>query len=124
VSATSAAGTAFASGGGFFNLGADSTLEHTLVTANSAAATGVGGVNLGGGIANVQFFGPAPELTVADSVITANRLTASPGVASQGGGIFTLEVTSITPFETGNPFLVALTHTRIEGNKPDQCAGR
>src|SRR5262249_57598881 len=113
---TSGAGAAFASGGGFFNLGADLTLEHSLVVANNAAATGVDGVNLGGGIANVQFFGPAPELTLTDSVITANRLSASPGVASHGGGLFTLEVTSISPFETGNPFHVASTHTRIEGN--------
>jgi hypothetical protein len=93
------------------------------VTANSAAATGVEGVNLGGGIANIQFFGPPPELTLADSAITANRLTASPGVASQGRGVFTLETRNVTPFETGNPFPVALTHTVIEGNEPDQCAG-
>ena len=48
----------------------------------------LGGVNLGGGIGNIQFFGPAPELTLIDSVVTANRLTASPGVASLGGGLF------------------------------------
>jgi hypothetical protein len=93
------------------------------VSGNSAAATGVGGVNLGGGIANVQFFGPAPQLTLTDSVITANRLEASPSIASQGGGIFNLQVTNIAPFSTGDPFPIALTHTVVEGNKPDQCAG-
>ena len=29
---------------------------------------------------------------------------ASRSIASQGGGIFTLEVTSLDPFETGHPF--------------------
>ena len=123
LSATSATGTAFGSGGGIFNLGASLTLERTVVTANSAAATGLGGVNLGGGIGNVQFFGPAPELTVIDSVVAANRLAASPGIPSQGGGIFNLEVTSPFPFVTGNPFPATLTKTVVEGNKPDQCAG-
>ena len=99
------------------------TLERTVVAANSAAATGVTGVNLGGGIGNIQFFGPAPELTLTDSVVTANRLTASPGVASQGGGLFNLEVMSTDPFSTGNPFPVTLTRSVIAGNGPDQCAG-
>jgi hypothetical protein len=93
------------------------------VTANSAAATGVGGVNLGGGIASVQLFGPPPELTLIDSVVTANRLAASLGVPSLGGGLFNLEVNSIDPFITGDPFPIVLTRTVIAGNKPDQCAG-
>jgi hypothetical protein len=123
LSATSETGTAFGSGGGFFNLGATLTLEQTLVTANSATATGVAGVNLGGGIANVQFGGPAPGLALTDSVVTANRLTASPGITSEGGGIFSLAVTSIFPFATGDAFPVTLTHTVIAGNRPDQCLG-
>ena len=122
LSATSATGAAFGSGGGIFNLGASLTLERSVVTANSAAATGVGGVNLGGGIASVQFNGPAPDLNLVDSVITANRLAASPGVASSGGGLFNLAVTSLDPFMTGSAFQIALTHTVISGNKPDQCA--
>ena len=122
LSATSPTGTALGSGGGIFNIGASLTLERTIVTANSAGATGSGGVNLGGGIANVQFFGPAPELTLTDSVLTANRLAASPGIASQGGGLFNLEVTNLDPFTTGSPFPITLTGTVIEGNKPDQCA--
>jgi len=123
LSATSASGIAFGSGGGIFNLGASLTLERTVVAGNSAAATGVTGVNLGGGIGNIQFFGPAPQLTLVDSVVTANRLTPSPGVASQGGGLFNLEVTSPVPFDTGNPFPLTLTRTVIAGNEPDQCAG-
>jgi hypothetical protein len=121
LSATSATGVALGSGGGFFNIGGTLTLEQTLVTANSAQATGVAGVNLGGGIANVQFGGPAPVLTLTDSLVAANRLTASPGIASQGGGIFTLAVTSIFPFATGEAFPVALTRSLIAGNRPDQC---
>ena len=117
LSATSETGTAFASGGGFFNLSGSLTLERTVVTANSASATGVGGFNLGGGITNVTIGGPTPELTLTDSAITANRLAASDGVVSQGGGLYTAD-----PF-SGEPFPIALTRTVIEGNKPDQCVG-
>ena len=87
------------------------------MAANSASATGVGGFNLGGGIRNVLFGGGPPELTLTDSVITANRLAASDGVVSQGGGLYTAD-----PF-SGTPFPVAMTRTVIEGNKPDQCVG-
>jgi hypothetical protein len=123
LSASSPTGIAFGSGGGIFNLGATLTLERTLVAANSASATGLGGVNLGGGIGNIQFFGPAPVLTITDSVVTGNRLSASPGVASMGAGLFNLEILSPAPLVTGAPFPVTLTGTVIEGNKPDQCAG-
>jgi hypothetical protein len=123
VSSTSETGTALGSGGGIFNLGAELTLEQTLITGNSATASGVGGVNLGGGIGNVQFGGPAPVLTLTDSVIAANRLKASQDVASQGGGVFNLAVTSLDPFATGDPFPLARTRTVVEGNKPDDCAG-
>jgi len=123
LSSTSVTGTAAASGGGLFNLGASLTLERTVVAANSATADGAGGVNVGGGIGNVQFFGPRPELTLTDSVIAANRLAASPGVASEGAGLFNLEVTNLDPFTTGNPFPVTSAGSVIEGNKPDDCAG-
>lgn len=121
VSSTSASGAALASGGGLFNLGATLTLDQTVVAANNATAMGLGGVNLGGGIANIQFGGPAPVLFLTDSTVTANMLIASPGVASQGGGIFTLAVTKLDPFTTGDPFSVGLTRTVIAGNQPDQC---
>jgi len=117
LSSTSETGTALSSGGGLFNLSGSLTLERTSVTANGASATGAGGFNLGGGIVNVTIGGPTPELTLTDSVITANRLAASNGVVSQGGGLYTAD-----PFG-GNPFPVGLTRTVIEGNKPDQCVG-
>jgi hypothetical protein len=117
LSATSESGLALASGGGLANIGGSLTLERTVVAANSAGATGVGGFNLGGGILNVLFGGGPPELTLTDSVITANRLSASDGVMSQGGGLHTVD-----PF-TGEPFPVTMSGTVIEGNKPDGCVG-
>jgi len=117
LSATSETGAALASGGGLANIGGSLTLERTVVASNSASATGVGGFNLGGGIFNVLFGGGPPQLTETDSVITANRLAASDGVMSQGGGLYTVD-----PF-SGQPFPVTMTRTVIEGNKPDQCVG-
>lgn len=115
--ATSEAGPALASGGGLANISGRLTLERTLVVANTAAATGVGGFNLGGGILNVLFGGGAPELTLTDSVVIANKLDASEGVLSQGGGLYTAD-----PF-TGQPFPVAMSRVVIKGNAPDQCFG-
>ena len=117
LSSRSESGLALASGGGLASIGGDLTLERTVVAANGASATGVGGFNLGGGIVNLLFGGGPPELTVTDSVITANRLAASTGIVSQGGGLYTAD-----PF-SGQPFPVAMARTVIEGNKPDQCVG-
>ena len=91
LSSTSETGLALASGGGLFSLSASLTLERAVVTANSASATGVGGFNVGGGIGNVLLGGGPPELTLTDTVITANRLAASDGVLSQGGGLYTVD---------------------------------
>jgi hypothetical protein len=121
ISATSMSGTALAAGGGLLNTRL--TLEHSVVTANGAAATGVTGVSLGAGIANIHLDGPLPELTVTDSVVAANRLSASPGVAMLGSGLFNLDITNLDPFTTGQPLPVTLTGTVIHGNRPDQCAG-
>lgn len=117
LSSASETGQALASGGGVFVLSGSATLDRTVVTGNSATAHGVGGFNLGGGIASVSIGGPAPQLMLTDSVVTANRLTASEGVFSQGGGLYTAD-----PFG-GPPFPVTLTRTVIAGNKPDQCVG-
>ena len=114
---TSETGAALSSGGGLFNLSGSLTLERTTVTANSAAATGAGGFNLGGGIVNVTIGGPTPVLSLTDSVVAANRLAATSGVISQGGGLYTAD-----PF-SGTPFPVSLVRTVIAGNKPDECVG-
>jgi hypothetical protein len=117
LSATSENGTANVAGAGIGNINGALTLNRTLVTANDGTATGASGLALGGGILNIAFFGSPPTLTLTDSVITANTLTASPGITVQGGGLYTLDL-----FGSG-AFPVTLTQTVIEGNQPDQCVG-
>jgi hypothetical protein len=53
---------------------------------------------------------PPGTLTLADSVVNANRLTASAGLPLQGGGVYTTN---------------GLSRGRsvIAGNKPDDCFG-
>jgi hypothetical protein len=109
VTATSASGFVLAVGGGLGNVGR-TTLQRTLAVGNSAAVNGAFGAAQGGGINNVTVGGPDPKLTLTDSVVSANRLTGSPGIDLQGGGIFT-------------SFPVTLTRTIVAGNKPDQCFG-
>jgi hypothetical protein len=109
VVASAPAGSVGGGGGALSNFG-QTTLERTLVTGNSVTMNGATGATHGGGIYNDTLFGSAPSLTITDSVITANRLTASPGVTPLGGGLFTA-------------FPIALTNTTIAGNQPDQCDG-
>ena len=109
VIADSATGAAIVGGGGVANFG-QTTLEKTLVIGNTATATGASGSAQGGGINNFTLGGPPPSLTLTDSAVLANKLTASPGITPQGGGLFTA-------------FPVTLTRTVIAGNKPDQCYG-
>jgi hypothetical protein len=110
VAAASPGGIPIGAGGGVENAGV-LTLDRTLVVGNSAVATGPGGVVHGGGISNETFPGDsAPMLTLIDSVIMANKLSASPGVRPQGGGLF-----------TDAP--VSMTRTVIAANQPDQCFG-
>jgi hypothetical protein len=114
VSATGAANVA---GGGIGNLSGHAALDGTRVTGNHGTADAGHGLAIGGGIVNVDFGGGPPELALSDSVVTANGLVATPGITPQGGGIFTADIF------TGSPFAVTLTRTVIEGNKPDQCVG-
>jgi hypothetical protein len=117
--ATSATGFVAAGGGAVANISSQVTLERTLVAANTAGAIGApGGIAEGGGILNITFGSPVlPQLTLTDSLVTANRLGATPGITPAGGGIFSADIFS------GNPFPVTLTHTVIAGNSPDQCVG-
>jgi hypothetical protein len=66
----------------------------------------------GGGIWNGTVSGSVPpiQLTLAGSTVTGNRLTASPGIAAQGGGLYT----TITG---------TLTGSTIARNVSDQCFG-
>ena len=109
VTADSATGAAIVGGGGVANFG-QTTLRGTLVIGNSATANGASGSAQGGGINNFTLGGPPPTLTLTDSAVLANKLTASPGITPQGGGLYTA-------------FPVTLTRTVIAGNKPDQCYG-
>ncbi|HEU5362178.1 MAG TPA: hypothetical protein VFU56_02500 [Gaiellaceae bacterium] len=111
-------GAAVAFGGGVAMFGGDLTLERTTVTANSASATGAGGplpfggvsTVYGGGISNGGPGVPPAALTLTSSVVTANRLTGSPGFVLAGGGVFT---------DSG----LTSSGGVIAGNKPDDCSG-
>ncbi len=106
------AGTVIAGGGAIANFGR-TTLERTIVTANSLTANGASGNAQGGGIWNGNpGDGRTPSLTLTDSVIAANALSASTGLVVQGGGLF-----------TAFPATLTTTRTVIAGNRPDQCYG-
>ena len=109
-------GGAVAFGGGLAMFGGDLTLERTVVVANAVSATGAvaplpfpGGA-LGGGISNGGPDVPPANLTLTDSVVIANSLSASRGYVLQGGGVF-------------NGGTIARTRTVIAGNRPDDCFG-
>jgi hypothetical protein len=110
VSATTTTGSAIAQGAGIHN-GGLLTLRNATVSDNSGSASGPDGVVQGGGIWNGTFGPNLPvQLTLADTVITHNTLTASSGITVQGGGLFTM-------------FPVTLKNTLIAQNSPDQCFG-
>jgi len=108
LTASTNTGTAIVVGAGAGHLDGPMLINRTLITHNIATETGPSGVAQGGGIAN--FAGTSAPLTIQDSAITANQLTAPAATTPQGGGIYT-EVP------------VVLTDTVIAGNKPDQCFG-
>jgi hypothetical protein len=96
------------------------TLHNSDVFANHGTATGAFGFANGGGITNfsaVPLIRPAGHLTLIDSRLTNNVLTASSGIAPLGGGLFTADVLSLQSLPA------TLIHTVIAGNNPDQCFG-
>ena len=111
VTATTTTGSSTVHGGGIANIGV-LTLRNTRVGDNIGSASGPSGDARGGGIWN----GSAPDgppsvrLALVDSAVTHNTLTASPGIAVQGGGLFTL-------------FPITRTDSVIAHNVPDQCHG-
>jgi len=111
ATATASGGPATVNGAGLTNQG---TLElrNTRIDDNSGAATGVAGAAEGGGIWNGVLIpdGPPVELTLTNSTVTRNSLTASGGLATQGAGLYTT-------------FPVTLTNSRINRNSPDDCFG-
>jgi hypothetical protein len=108
--AVSSTGTATVQGGGIVN-GASLTLKSTTVTNNTGRAIGTGGKAQGGGIYNNNPGGPPPVLTLVNSAVTHNVLTANnPKISVQGGGLFTTAP-------------VTLKKSTIAHNVPDQCFG-
>jgi hypothetical protein len=110
ATASSRTGTATTQGGGVFN---DSLLElrNVVVAGNREVARGPSGAAQGGGVWNgAELNDPPVELTLSHSAITGNTLAGDPGIALQGGGVF-----STLPFTRAQ--------TLIAGNVPDQCVG-
>ena len=111
--ARSFTGSASVLGSGVFN---DSLLSmrNVEISDNLGRAEGPSGVAQGGGIWNgldaITGAVPPVQLTLANTRVTENALTGTPGVSLQGGGLFTTSP-------------VTLTNTTIERNHPDQCVG-
>jgi hypothetical protein len=106
----SSGGTASLNGAGITNAG---TLElnHTRVSGNAGAVTAPDGSAAGGGVWNGDFFGDGPpRLTLDDTDVSRNAITASAGLPVQGGGLFTA-----FPFTSHD--------SKIAKNTPDQCFG-
>jgi hypothetical protein len=110
VRAVSTTGVAKVHGGGILNNG-QLALRNDRISNNSGDASGPAGYARGGGIWNgAVIFAPPVELILENTNVTDNVLTASPGLAVQGGGLFTA-------------FPVTLDNSRIARNTPDDCYG-
>jgi hypothetical protein len=112
VLATALTGVALAASGGFESNEGTARLQRLHIVGNSVTATGPAGVAHGGGVSNYLLDAAnPPDLTILDSVISANKVAASPSVAVEGGG----GLWSNAP--------LTLRRTTIAGNQPDQCVG-
>jgi fibronectin-binding autotransporter adhesin len=101
-------------GGAGINNGGSLELHNVLVSNNSASATAPSGSVHGGGIWNGMPFapdGPTPHLTLENTLVTRNALSASPGLEVQGAGLYT------------PGFPISRTNSLIAHNAPDQCFG-
>jgi hypothetical protein len=113
LTATTRTGSANARGAGFGNpFGAIVEIRGTTISDNKGTASGPSGTAEGGGIFTGTFFedGQPAQLSLIDSAVTGNALTASPGIAVQGGGLF-----ANGPLTLKDPV--------ISDNVPDQCFG-
>jgi hypothetical protein len=121
ISATSTTGLVVVNGAGLMNENRGHlTLHNSRVVDNTGAAVGLFGFANGGGIANlaaVPLVAPPAQLTLINSTLTGNTLSASPGIEPLGGGLFTADVLSLESLP------VTSIHTEIDGNGPDQCFG-
>jgi fibronectin-binding autotransporter adhesin len=98
---------------GALQTGGPLTLQNTAVNNNTASGTGTTGYAEGGGIYAVDLSPNGPPggpLVLTNSAIVGNALHASKALTVQGGGLYVT-----------NP--LTNTHSTIEGNTPDNCAG-
>jgi hypothetical protein len=109
-SASSNTGPATVQGNGIVNNGV-LELRNDQISNNVGTATGTTGFAQGGGIWNGLLFNPPSVLTLVNTVVTRNTLSASPGLTVQGGGLFT-------------EFPVTLDNSRIERTHLDDCSMR
>jgi hypothetical protein len=116
--ATASVGNASVGGSGILNSSL-LTLRDTVVSKNTASATAPNGTatTVGAGIFNTRNSDgrPVAQLTLIDSAITKNGLTAS-GLTTTvlGAGLFN---------DTASGATVTLTNSVIAQNSPDQCFG-
>jgi hypothetical protein len=100
--------------GGGLQSGGPLTLRNTTVSRNTGHASANNGAAQGGGIFAVDQSSnggpPGGQLILTNSRVTSNRLSGSPAIKLQGGGIFATDP-------------VSLTNTLIARNRPDQCDG-
>jgi hypothetical protein len=108
---TTSTGAALVEGAGVLNAGL-LELRSSEVSDNKGDATGPSGIAQGGGIWNSTIpDGPLVQLTLRGSGVTRNTLSASAGLAIQGGGgVYTT-------------FPITLTRSLIAKNAPDNCFG-
>ena len=109
LSASSASGRATVQGSGIVNNGV-LELRNDQIRDNTGTASGPTGFAQGGGIWNGLLFNPRSVLTLVNTIVTRNTLSASTGLSVQGGGLFT-------------EFPLTLENRRIEKNTPDDCFG-
>jgi hypothetical protein len=112
LTATSNTGSASVHGAGIQHGNGNLEVSGTTISGNTGTATGPSGEALGAGIWNDLFFPgrPSPQLVLANTNVTNNSLSASPGITVHGGGLFTT-------------FPVELTDSTIANNSPDDCFG-
>jgi hypothetical protein len=111
ATASSTTGSATVQGGGITNDGV-MLLQNDRVDRNRGTASGPAGTLQGGGIFDgIVFGGPPIALTLRNTEVNGNVLSAPGSFTIAGGGIYTL----------GYP--VTLDHSHIDHNRPDDCVG-
>jgi hypothetical protein len=112
VHASSASGTVFAAGAVVVDE-PGLTFRNSGVGGNTVDANGATGSAQGGGIFDAPIANgpPGGPLTLMNSSVTGNALSASPGITLQGGGLY-IQNQPLT-----------LTQSVIANNSPDQCFG-